>query len=92
MYGKSYICTTPDEGYKEIVIKNLKEEGWIKEGMTVGLEFGSYRPSYLIFNEWRELFEAAGCKVVDATGNNKGSTSNKISVGIAVYRNRHKYM
>lgn len=67
MYGKSYICTTPDEGYKEIVIKNLKEEGWIKEGMTVGLELGSYRPSYLIFNEWRELFEAAGCKVVDAT-------------------------
>lgn len=67
MYGKTYICTSEEEGYKEIVVKNLKEEGWIKSGMTIGLEFGSYRPSYLIFAQWKELFEAEGCKVVDAT-------------------------
>lgn len=67
MYGKSYIYTTEDEGYKEIVIKNLKEEGWIKPGMTIGLELGSYRPSALIFDQWRELFKAEGCTIVDAT-------------------------
>lgn len=67
MYGKSYICTTEEEGYKEIVIKNLKKEGWIKPGMTIGLELGSYRPSCLIFDQWRALFEAEGCKIVDAT-------------------------
>jgi len=67
MYGKSYIHTTEEEGYKEIVLKNLKQEGWIKPGMTIGLELGSYRPSYLIFKQWIDLFEAEGCKVVDAT-------------------------
>ena len=67
MYGKTYIVTTEDENFKQLTIKNLKEEGWIREGMTVGLEFGSYRPNYLVFSEMKERFEEAGCKVVDAT-------------------------
>ena len=67
MYGKTYICTSEDENYKQLVVKNLTNEGWIKAGMVVGLEFGSYRPNYLVFSELKELFETAGCKVVDAT-------------------------
>jgi Xaa-Pro aminopeptidase len=67
MYGKSYVYTTEEEGYKEIVLKELKAEGWIKPGMTIGLEFGSYRPNYLVFAQWKEMFEAEGCKVVNAT-------------------------
>jgi Xaa-Pro aminopeptidase len=67
MYGKSYICTSEDEDYIQLVIKNLVNEGWVKPGMVVGLEFGSYRPNYIVFSELKQLFEDAGCVVVDGT-------------------------
>ena len=67
MYGKSYIVTTEDENFKQLMIKNLKDEGWVRDGMTVGLEFGSYRPNYVVFSQLKEAFESVGCKVVDAT-------------------------
>ncbi len=67
MYGKSYVYTTEEENYKQLVLKGLKEEGWIKPGMVVGLEFGSYRPNYVVFTELKQLFEDAGCEVVDGT-------------------------
>ena len=67
MYGKSYIHTTRDENYKQIMIRSLKQDEWIKPGMVIGLEFGSYRPNYVVFSELKQRFEDEGCTVIDGT-------------------------
>lgn len=49
----------------EFIIKNLKEEGWLKN--TVGLEKWSYRPNPAVSQMFQAALEKEGCKVVDAS-------------------------
>jgi len=49
----------------EFIIKNLKEEGWLKN--TVGLEKWSYRPNPAVSQMFQAALEKEGCKVVDST-------------------------
>jgi len=49
----------------EFIIKNLKEEGWLKG--TVGLEKWSYRPNPAVSQMFQAALEKEGCKVVDAS-------------------------
>ena len=67
VFGKSYTCTTKEEDYKDLVFKDLRQQGWIKAGARVGLELGGYRPTCAVFCQIIELLEGAGCTVVDAT-------------------------
>lgn len=49
----------------EFIIKNLKEEGWLKG--TVALEKWSYRPNPAVSQMFQAALEKEGCKVVDAS-------------------------
>lgn len=67
IFGKTFITTTDEEDYKDLVLKNLKNEGWIKNGKRVGLELGSYRPNTVIFDQVRDKLLQENCVVSDAT-------------------------
>lgn len=67
IFGKTYTTTTKEEDYKDLVLKDLKQQGWLKEGRKIGLELGSYRPTCAIFLEIKEKLESLGCIVSDAT-------------------------
>ena len=47
------------------ILSELKAEGWLKG--TAGLELYNYRPNPVIAGRTQAGFEAAGCRVVDAT-------------------------
>ncbi len=47
------------------ILGELKAEGWLKG--SVGLELYNYRPNPVIAGRMQGGFEAAGCKVIDAT-------------------------
>jgi len=49
----------------EFIIKNLKEEGWLKG--TVGLEKWSYRPNPAVSQMFQAALEKEGCRVVDGS-------------------------
>lgn len=51
--------------WMEFIIKNLKDEGWLKG--TAGQEKRSYLPNPVVSAQVTEALEAAGCTVVDAT-------------------------
>ena len=45
----------------------LKDEGWLKSGTVVGMEFQRYLPTPAVSRELEAAFVDAGAKVVDAT-------------------------
>lgn len=49
----------------EFVLKNLKDEGWLKG--AVGIEKWSYRPNPAISRMFQEALEGEGCRVVDGS-------------------------
>jgi len=49
------------------VVDILKDEGWLKAGTVVGMEFERYLPTPAVARELEAAFVAAGAKVVDAT-------------------------
>lgn len=65
MFGKSFEAPSHGENFLDLIVKDLKAEGWLRG--VVGLEFGSARPNRVVSEEMQEKFEAEGVKVVDAT-------------------------
>jgi Xaa-Pro aminopeptidase len=45
----------------------LQQEGWLKPGTRLGMEFGSYLPNRNVSHRFEAGFAAAGAKVVDGT-------------------------
>lgn len=65
MFGKSFEAPTADENLLDLIVKDLKSEGWLKG--TAGLEFGSAKPNRVVSEEMQEKFENEGVKVVDGS-------------------------
>src|SRR5699024_1697308 len=65
MYGKTYESVSDDMDMIDLIVRDLKEEGWT--GGRTALEMGSYRPNRLISEKMQERFENTGCEVVDGT-------------------------
>jgi len=57
----------PESGIPEMefIIKNLKEEGWLKG--TVGLEMWSYRPQTSVSQMFQAALGKEGCRVADSS-------------------------
>ncbi len=49
------------------IIEELKKDGWLKDGATVGLEFWSYRPNRVLSERFEKKFADAGARVVDGS-------------------------
>ncbi len=49
------------------IIEQLKKDGWLKGGTTVGLELWSYRPNRVLSERFEDKFTDAGARVVDGT-------------------------
>jgi Xaa-Pro dipeptidase len=54
-------------GTAKATIDILKNEGWLKSGTVVGMEFQRYLPTPAVSRQFENEFAAAGAKVVDAT-------------------------
>jgi Xaa-Pro dipeptidase len=58
---------TGDTDALESIVGALQAEKWIGDGITVGLEFGSYRPNRRDSEMFERALRAAGSDVVDGT-------------------------
>lgn len=65
MYGKQYDGPKPGEDLLDVIVRDLKNEGWLKG--NVALEMGSARPNRRVSERLQAKFEAEGCRVVDGT-------------------------
>lgn len=65
MFGKAFEAPAPDEDFLDLVVRDLKNEGWLKG--TVAMEFGSPRPSRKVSLMFEEKLAREGVKVVDGT-------------------------
>ncbi len=65
MFGKSFESPAHGEDFLDLVVKDLKTEGWLKG--TVAMEFGSPRPSRTVSEMLEARFVKEGVKVVDGT-------------------------
>ena len=65
MFGKSFEAPASGEDFIDLIIKDLKAEGWLKG--TVGMEFGSPKPNRPVSEMLQARFENQGVKVVDGT-------------------------
>ena len=55
------------DGIAKAITAVLKDEGWLKSGTVVGMEFQRYLPTPAVSRELEAAFVDAGAKVVDAT-------------------------
>jgi Xaa-Pro dipeptidase len=58
---------TGDADILESIIAELRGEGWVGDGVVVGLELGSYRPNRKHSEMFEAAIRAAGADVVDGT-------------------------
>lgn len=65
MYGKAYETVSNDTSFVDLIVRDLKKEGWTTG--RAAIEMGSYRPNRLISEKMQTGLEAAGCEVVDGT-------------------------
>lgn len=66
MYGKSYESVSDEFDFADLIVRDLKAEGWTKG--RAAIEMGSYRPNRLISEKMQAALEEAGCiEVVDGT-------------------------
>lgn len=63
--GKKYEGPKEGEDLTDLVIRDLKNEKWLKG--TVALELGSSRPPARVSMAFQEKLKAEGCSVVDGT-------------------------
>ena len=54
-------------GTAKAVVEILKQEGWLKKGTVLGMEFERYLPTPAVSRQLEAAFTDAGAKVVDAT-------------------------
>lgn len=65
MFGKAFEAPAQGENLLDLIVKDLKAEGWLKG--TIGLEFGSAKPNRKVSEELQAKLEKEGMKVVDGT-------------------------
>lgn len=65
MFGKEYEAPKGGQSMMDLIIKDLKEEGWLN--CRAALEMGSPRPNRKVSEMFQAKLEREGCTVVDGT-------------------------
>ena len=67
MHGKQYDGPRVGETLMDVIVRDLKNEGWLKDKKVVAIEMGSAKPNRLVSEAFQHKLENEGCKVIDGT-------------------------